>query len=136
MTTLRVRLIVLALALLFLLWIALQVRRRRLRAKYLVLWVGLCVLVLPIIAIPNAAAWLSSLIGVYYPPATLFLIAVLVLFAINMHFSREITRLEERTRVLAEELALERLEHERPPGAVEGVERSPTERASEVSLPG
>ena len=111
MTQLRVRLIVLGVTLLFLLYIALQVRWRRLRARYLVLWVVICVLVIPIVVIPGFADAISNGLGIYYPPATLFLIAVIVLFGINVQFSREISRLEERTRVLAEELALQRLEH-------------------------
>lgn len=109
MTSLRVRLIVLALTLLFLLFIALQVRWRRLRARYLVLWVAICILVIPVVLVPNLEAQISNALGIYYPPATLFLIAIIVLFAINFQFSREITRLEERTRVLAEELALQRV---------------------------
>jgi hypothetical protein len=114
MTQLKVRLIVFAVTLVFLLYIALQVRWRRLRARYLVLWVVICVLVIPIVLVPGVADWISSALGIYYPPATLFLIAVIVLFGINVQFSREISRLEERTRVLAEELALQRLEHGDP----------------------
>jgi hypothetical protein len=112
MTSLRVRLIVFAITLLYLVFIALQVRWRRLRARYLVLWVVICLLVIPIELIPRVSDAISAALGIYYPPATLFLIAILVLFGISVQFSREISRLEERTRILAEELALRRLEEE------------------------
>ncbi len=61
---------------------------------------------IPFIVIPGAIDALSSWIGIYYPPATVFLLAIFVLFLISIHFSRQLTRLEERTRILAEELAL------------------------------
>ncbi|MBV8444669.1 MAG: DUF2304 domain-containing protein [Candidatus Dormibacteraeota bacterium] len=130
MTSLRVRLIVLAVALLFLLFIALQVRWRRLRARYLVLWAAICILVIPIVIIPAVANGISSALGIYYPPATLFLIAIIVLFAINFQFSREITRLEERTRILAEELALQRVTEDKPFSDPEDVAAEPARPAA------
>ncbi|MBV8302076.1 MAG: DUF2304 domain-containing protein [Candidatus Dormibacteraeota bacterium] len=130
MTSLRVRLIVLAVALLFLLFIALQVRWRRLRARYLVLWAAICILVIPIVIIPAVANGISSALGIYYPPATLFLIAIIVLFAINFQFSREITRLEERTRILAEELALQRVTEDKPFSDPEDVASEPARPAA------
>jgi len=111
--TLRIRLIVLAVTILFLVVIAIMVRRRQLRARYLVVWTSLCVLALPVIAVPDILTRVSSALGIFYPPATLFFAATIILFGVNIQFSREISRLEERTRVLAEELSLERLERER-----------------------
>ncbi len=82
------------------------VRRRHLRAKYSVLWVsiggGLAVLA----AWPALLEWLSNRFGIAYPPATLALIGGVFLLLLVLHFSWEISRLEERTRVLAEEHAL------------------------------
>ncbi|HZU76731.1 MAG TPA: DUF2304 domain-containing protein [Dehalococcoidia bacterium] len=110
MTSLRVRLIVFAITVLYLVFMGLQVRWRRLRARYLVLWVVICLLLVPVELVPAVANGLSTALGIYYPPATLFLIAIVVLFGINVQYSRETSRLEERTRILAEELALGRLE--------------------------
>jgi hypothetical protein len=106
----RARVVVLAFTVLCLLLIARQVRRRQMRATYLVIWTSLCLLVIPLIAVPGAVEQVSSWLGIYYPPATVFLLAIVVLFLISLHFSRQLTRLEERTRILAEELALLRLE--------------------------
>lgn len=106
----RARAVVLAFAVVCLLLIARQVRRRQMRATYLVIWTSLCLLVIPVVAIPGAVEQVSSWLGIYYPPATIFLLAIVVLFLISLHFSRQLTRLEERTRILAEELALQRLE--------------------------
>ena len=52
---------------------------------------------------------------IYYAPTTLFLAAIGFLLLICIYFSYELSRLEERTRVLAEELAI--LRAEREPGA-------------------
>jgi hypothetical protein len=106
----RARVLALVITFVCLLLIARQVRRRQMRATYLVVWTSLCVVVIPFIAIPGAIDQVSSWIGIYYPPATAFLIAIIVLFLISIHFSRQLTRLEERTRILAEELALLRSE--------------------------
>jgi hypothetical protein len=48
----------------------------------------------------------SDWLGISYGPATFFLGAITLLFLVVIHFSWELSRLEERTRVLAEELAL------------------------------
>lgn len=110
--TLRTRLLILLLVLICVALIVRQVRRREMRARYLVLWVSLCVVVLPLAAIPNALDWISGVLGIYYGPATFFLAAVVILFLVSIEFSNEISKLDERTRILAEELALARLAQE------------------------
>jgi hypothetical protein len=82
------------------------VRSGRLRAKYALLWstVGAGLVVLA--AFPGLLDWASSAVGIYYPPAAFLTAAVAFLFVLTVHFSWELSRLEERTRTLAEELAL------------------------------
>jgi len=91
-----------------LLFIMRLVRTRKLRAKYSMLWisVGLCLSVLA--ASPRLLDRLSRWIGVAYPPTTLFIVAITFLLLIVVHFSWELSRLEERSRLLAEEVALMR----------------------------
>jgi hypothetical protein len=116
--TLRIRLIVAIIALLCLLLVALQVRRREMRAKYLVLWTSLCLLAMLLVLFPAVVDSVSLWLGIYYPPAAVLLVAVIVLFLIIVHLSRDVSRLEERSRTLAEELALQQLmldKTQRPP---------------------
>ncbi|HZM42731.1 MAG TPA: DUF2304 domain-containing protein [Acidimicrobiales bacterium] len=82
------------------------VRSGRLRAKYALLWstVGLGLVVLA--AFPGLLDHTASWLGIYYPPAAFLTAAVAFLFVLTVHFSWELSRLEERTRTLAEELAL------------------------------
>ena len=82
------------------------VRSRRLRAKYSVLWltIGLGLAILAIF--PDLLVELSDLFGIGYPPATFMLLALSFLLLLVLHFSWELSRLEDRTRALAEEYAL------------------------------
>jgi hypothetical protein len=107
--TIRLRLIAEAVTAICLLVIAIQVRRRQMRASYLVIWTSMCLIAIPLIAVPGAVEDVSSWLGIYYPPATIFVGAIVILFLVSVHFSRQLTRLEERTRILAEELALLRV---------------------------
>lgn len=104
--------------------LTLLVRQRRLRAKYLLLWGAASLALLPLVILPDTVDRLTRDLGVAYPPAAYLTVAVAFLHGVCMHFSWELSRLEERSRALAEEVALlqarvERLEHDGPgaPGA-------------------
>jgi hypothetical protein len=90
------------------------VRRRQLGGKYAMLWTAVAV-VLGVLAIwPGLLKSLSELVGVYYPPALFLLITTGFLFLIVIQFSWELSRNEDRTRTLAEEIALLRAELDLP----------------------
>jgi hypothetical protein len=86
-----------------------MLRRRMLREKYAVLWVFLAVLIAVVAVFPGLLAAAARLTGVQVPANLLFFVASLVLLAVNVQLSTEICRLEDRTRALAEELAMVRL---------------------------
>lgn len=87
-------------------FIVVLVRSRRLRAKYSVLWfsIGLGLAVLAVF--PGLLVWVSDRFGISYAPATFMLLALSFLLVLVLHFSWELSRLEDRTRALAEEYAL------------------------------
>lgn len=87
-----------------------MLRRRHLREKYAVLWVAVAVASLVISVAPVTLRWVSELVGVEVPSNLLFFLASLFLLLTSIHHSVELGRLEEKTRTLAEELALLRLE--------------------------
>lgn len=90
-------------SLIFVIWL---VRRRQLRAKYSFFWISIGTLMVVLAAFPRLLDRVSLWLGISYGPATLFMTGIFLLLLISVHFSWELSRLEERTRRLAEELAL------------------------------
>ena len=119
MTT-EAHILIIVLAAAVIVFIVHLVRSRQLRAKYSVLWfsIGLALAVLAIF--PDLLVELSDLFGIGYPPATFMLLALSFLLLLVLHFSWELSRLEDRTRALAEEHALLRGEIEERLGPRDG----------------
>lgn len=90
-------------------------RTRRIKEKYAGMWIALALAVISLGIFPRVAYWLASMVGVQTPVNLLFALAFVVLLAVCIQLSSELTNLEEETRTLAEEIALLRLEvHESP----------------------
>ena len=106
----RAQLLVAAIVALSILFILRLVRRRELRGKYAMLWVGVGLTLGVFAMVPDVLVPISDWVGISYEPATFFLAAFAFLFLVIVQFSWELSRLEERTRSLAEELALLRAE--------------------------
>jgi len=86
------------------------VRRRSLRGKYGLLWLTVGLALIPLALFPGVVDWAARELGVLYAPAVIFLAAIGLLMLLAMHYSWELSRLEERSRTLAEEVALLRAE--------------------------
>ena len=109
----RAHVAVLVVASAILVFIVRLVRRGNLRAKYSMLWLFVGVGVAALAIFPGILTWVSELLGIAYPPATFLLFAVAFLLMLALHFSWQLSRLEDRTRTLTEKVALlaERLDH-------------------------
>jgi hypothetical protein len=81
-------------------------RRRRLRERHAVWWIvaGLVALVLAVF--PWLLVELSTLLGINVPTNLGFFLAIILLFLVSVAQSGELTQLESKTRVLAENVAL------------------------------
>lgn len=88
-------------------------RTRRIREKYAAIWIFVAVVISALGAFPRAVFWLSDVVGVQTPVNLLFALAALVLLAVCLQLSGEISTLEEKTRTLAEEVALIQLRQRR-----------------------
>lgn len=93
-------------------------RRRRLREKYAFLWVVVAGITVLLAIFPSLLIRAAGLIGIATPSNLLFLVSLLILFAVSLQLSMEVGVLEEQTRRLAEkvgalQLRLEDLEAER-----------------------
>lgn len=105
--TLAAHILAVTLTGLFLAFLLALLRRGHLRAKYVMLWIPTGLAMLAFAAIPGLLDTVALAAGVAYPPALLFMLAIVLLMVVCMHFSWELSRLEERTRLLAERIALE-----------------------------
>ena len=90
-----------------------MLRRHQLREKYAVFWVVVAVAAIVVAVYPQVLFWAAQVTGVEVPTNLLFFVASFVLLVVTVQHSYELGRLEERTRSLAEELALLRMEAER-----------------------
>ena len=96
----------LALTALVVIFVLLLLRTRRLREKYAAIWLVLAVMVVVLAVFPDLALWVAEKVGVETPVNLLFSSAIVVLLAVCIQLSSEVSALEEETRTVAEELAL------------------------------
>lgn len=88
------------------------IRRKRLKEEFSVLWLGMGIIFLVISLFRKLLDKFSLLVGIGYPPAALFLILIMGLTVILIHFSVAISELKEANKKLAQELGLLRKEFE------------------------
>lgn len=85
-------------------------RSGQLKSKYAILWLVVAVGLLPLAAFPGVLVPISGALGIVYEPATILFAASAFLFLVVVEFSWELSQAEDRTRRLAEEIALLRAE--------------------------
>jgi len=100
------------------------VRRRQLREKYAVLWGVVGVLVVPLAIFPRLLDTVSQMVGVVSGVSLVLFLGVVFLLLVCVHLSWEVSRLEEETRTLAEDLALLRTELRPTPGGTAAAGRT------------
>ena len=86
------------------------IRRGRLKERYSLLWLFAGGVLLLLSSSRSILDFVSNMVGIYYPPSFLFLLAFLFLLLITLHFSVTISGLSEKNKRLAQELALLRQE--------------------------
>lgn len=89
-----------------------MLRRQTLREKYAVTWFLIALACLAIAVFPRLLFGAADLLGVAVPANLLFFVASIVLMVLTLQHSYELGRLEEKTRTLAEDLAILRMEVE------------------------
>ncbi len=102
----RTRLFVILLGISILLVILNQVRRKKLREQYSLLWILSGVLLVLSAIFIGGVERLSHLVGIYYPPAFLFLIAIMIILVLQFHFSTVISNLRDQNKALIQDLGI------------------------------
>jgi hypothetical protein len=83
-----------------------MVRRRRLREEYSILWLSGSLIILVLSIKQDWLNRLASAVGVVYPPSLLFLVGILFILLILIHFSITISSLHRSNKRMAQEIAL------------------------------
>lgn len=86
------------------------IRRGKLKERYSLLWLLAGGILLVLSSSRYLLESISHLLGIFYPPSFLFLLAFLFLLLITLHFSVVISGLSEKNKKLAQEIALLRQE--------------------------
>jgi len=120
---------ILALTLISLLFIVRMVRHNQLPSRYALLWLSIGAVIAFLATFPGVLDRVSSWMGIAYAPGAFFLGAITLLFLIVVHFSWELSRLDARTRLLAEELAILRADppRDRPRSPASAPEDQPVD---------
>ena len=86
-----------------------MLRRRRLRERHAFWWLLAGVLALIVGIFPVTLDWAAQAIGIAVPVNLVFFVSIAILFLVCIQASAELTTLESKTRVLAEQSALQDL---------------------------
>lgn len=113
-----------AMALVILVIVFWMLLARRIREKYAVMWIIIAVCVLLLGLMPGLLIWATGVLGVQVPANLLFSLAIVLLLAVSLHLSWEISHTEDEMRRVAEEAALARTELEQLALRVESLENA------------
>jgi hypothetical protein len=103
---LRTQLFVIVVGIAMLLFILHMVRRKQLREQYSLLWLFSAGVITLCAVFIRQVDKLSHLVGIHYPPAFLFLVAILLVLVLQFHFSTVISNLREQNKSLTQDLGI------------------------------
>lgn len=98
-------------------FVTVQVRHQRMKERYAALWLIIGVVIIVLGAFPTLLNGVAEFVGVALPVNLLFLLSILLLMGVSIHLTLELSLLSEKTRILAEEVAILKALHEQPEGA-------------------
>lgn len=114
----------LILAILVCTFVIIQVRHQRMKERYAALWLIIGAIIIVLGAFPNLLNGVADFVGVALPVNLLFLLSILLLMGVSIHLTLELSRLSEKTRILAEEVAILKAFQEQPEGAAGAKKRT------------
>ncbi|MDH4220420.1 MAG: DUF2304 domain-containing protein, partial [Candidatus Aminicenantes bacterium] len=91
---------------LLLVFIFLLIRRKKIREEYAILWIVISLIFLFLSIFRGLIDKISSLLGIQYQPASLFLILIGCLFLLMFHFSLVISDMKKKINALAMTLTI------------------------------
>ncbi|WP_314684244.1 DUF2304 domain-containing protein [Rothia mucilaginosa] len=114
----------LILAILVCTFVVIQVRHQRMKERYAALWLIIGAIIIVLGAFPTLLNGVADFVGVALPVNLLFLLSILLLMGVSIHLTLELSRLSEKTRILAEEVAILKALQEQSEGAAGAKKRN------------
>jgi hypothetical protein len=102
----RIQIISLISSILFLVFIFELIRRKKIKEAYAILWLIFGFIFIFFSIWKNGLDYISELVGIYYPPAFLFLLLIVAIILILVQFSIVISNQSDNIRQLTQEIAL------------------------------
>lgn len=102
-------------------------RRRQLQEKYAILWLVVTIVTVPLSFYPRLLDTVAGRLGIASGVSLVLFLGFLFLLLVCVHLSWEVSRLEQETRTLAEEVALIRTERGHARCAPVPADREPTD---------
>jgi len=109
----RIQLISLAGSLFFMLGILELIRRQKIKEAYAILWLIFGSVFILLSFWKNGLDYFAGIVGIYYPPALLFLILIVAIILILVNYSIVISSQNDKIRILTQEMALMKKEMEK-----------------------
>ena len=103
---LRIQIVSMIGSILFLLMIGRLILKGKLREEYAIIWMFATAVLVLFSIWRNGLEVLATVLGVFYAPSLLFLMALFAITAFLVHLSVVATRLQLQNKMLAQELAL------------------------------
>lgn len=102
----RIQVIAIIASLLFLYYIARLILKGKLREEYAIMWI-ICTAILVLFSFwRNGLNTVADLLGVIAPPNVVFIGAIFALLVYVLHLSVVVSKLQEQTKTLTQEIAL------------------------------
>jgi len=102
----RIQIISIFSSILFLFFILELIRKKQLKEAYALLWIIFSFIFLFFSCWKTGMDYFAARVGIYYPPAFLFLILIVAIIAILVQFSVLVSLQGEKIRILTQEITL------------------------------
>jgi hypothetical protein len=102
----RIQIISLISSILFLVFIFELIRRKKIKEAYAILWLIFGFIFIFFSIWKKGLDYISALVGIYYPPAFLFLLLIVAIILILVQFSIVISKQSDHIRKLTQEISL------------------------------
>jgi hypothetical protein len=102
----RIQLIVIAVSLLFLIYISRLIIKGKLREEYAIFWIASTALIIVFSFWREGLDIIAEYMGVFLAPNLVFTIAIFAILIYLLHLSVVVSKLHDKNRKLAQELAL------------------------------